>query len=172
MQFRNAQKKADAASLNDAKRAAFEAFEAAAGVYAAALARGDERENARVFTVWFGAALGTPQLNFVNAEELPTEGSIGEDQIERIRKTIAGMAPDVAFRHLSEFASDVSEAVMRSDPEVKPPDAAVEGVKRGHARSVEGHDGDLVATPSQLPGKGAEHPLGTAGSRQCLDCKQ
>ena len=120
MQFRNAQKKADAASLNDAKRAAFEAFEAAAGVYAAALARGEERENARVFTVWFGAALGTPQLNFVNAEELPTEGSIGEDQIERIRKTIAGMAPDVAFRHLSEFASDVSEAVMRSDPEVKP----------------------------------------------------
>jgi hypothetical protein len=120
MQFRNAQKKADAASLNDARKAAFEAFEAAAGVYAAALARGEEREDARVFTVWFGAALGTPQLNFVNVEELPTEGSIGDDQIERIRKAIIAMEPDAAFRHLSDFASDVSEAVMRSDPEVKP----------------------------------------------------
>ncbi len=120
MQFRNARKKADAASLNDARRAAFEAFEAAAGVYAAALARGEEREDARVFTAWFGAALGTPQLNFVSVDELPAEGSIGDDQIDRIRKTIAGMAPDVAFRHLSDFASDVSEAVMRSDPEVKP----------------------------------------------------
>ncbi len=120
MQFRNAQKKADAASLNDARKAAFEAFEAAAGVYAAALARGEEREDARVFTVWFGAALGTPQLNFVNVEELPTEGSIGDDQIERIRKAINAMEPDATFRHLSDFASDVSEAVMRSDPEVKP----------------------------------------------------
>jgi hypothetical protein len=89
-------------------------------VYAAALARGEEREDARVFTVWFGAALGTPQLNFVNVEELPTEGSIGDDQIERIRKAINAMEPDATFRHLSDFASDVSEAVMRSDPEVKP----------------------------------------------------
>lgn len=120
MQFRNAQRKADAASLNDARKAAFEAFESAAGVYAAALARGEEREDARVFTAWFGAALGTPQLNFVNVEEMPAEGSIGDDQIERIRKAINGMPPDVAFRHLSDFASDVSEAVMRSDPEVKP----------------------------------------------------
>lgn len=120
MQFRNAQKKVDAASLNDARKAAFEAFESAAGVYAAALARGEEREDARVFTAWFGAALGTPQLNFVNVAEMPAEGSIGDDQIERIRKAINAMPPDVAFRHLSDFASDISEAVTRSDPEVKP----------------------------------------------------
>jgi hypothetical protein len=120
MQFKNAQQKQDPAVLNEYRKAAFEAFEQAAGQYAAALASGQEREDATVYVVWFGAAMGTPQLNFVSVDELPTEGSLQDDQIDRVRKAITALPPDSAFRHISDFARAMTNAVARADPEVKP----------------------------------------------------
>lgn len=120
MQFKNAQQKQDPATLNAYRKASFEAFEQAAGQYAAALASGQERENADVFIRWFGAALGTPELNFLRVDEMPTEGTLQDDQITRIGKAIAALPEDAAFRHIGAFAQAVSAAVGRSDPEVKP----------------------------------------------------
>jgi len=121
MEFRRAQKlSAEVAKDTEYRVAAFAAFEQAARRYAAAVAAGQEREDAGVFVRWFGAAMGTSQLNFLSAEELPAEGTPQDDQVERIRKALAALPPDAAFRHVSEFARALEAAVSRSDPEVKP----------------------------------------------------
>ncbi|MBS0196546.1 MAG: hypothetical protein JSR77_07295 [Planctomycetes bacterium] len=120
MQFRNTQQKQDPAKVDEYRQAAFTAFEQAAARYAKALETGEERENVAVFTRWFGAALGTPELNFFRVDDMPTEGSLQDDQIERIRKAIAAMSPDRAFRHISDFARTIGDVVGRTDPEIKP----------------------------------------------------
>lgn len=120
MQFRNVQQKMDAAKQNEYRQAAFTAFNEAASRYAKALQSGEEREDIRIYLRWFGAALGTPELNFLRVDEMPTEGSMQDDQIDLIRKSIAALPPDCSFRHLSDFAREMSNAVTRSDPEIKP----------------------------------------------------
>ncbi len=121
MQFRKAQKKGgDAAKDAEYRVAAFAAFEQAAQRYAAAVTAGTERESADVYGRWFGAAMGTAQLNFMNAEDLPTEGTLQSDQVDRIKKAIAALPPDAMDRHISDFARAIGAAVQRSDPEVKP----------------------------------------------------
>ncbi len=64
--------------------------------------------------------MGTSQLNFLTADDLPTEGTLQDDQIERIKKAIAALPADSAFRHISDFATAIGGAVARTDPEVKP----------------------------------------------------
>lgn len=121
MQFRRLQKKnADSAKEAEYRNAAFAAFEQAAQRYAASIAAGEEREDVGVYERWFGAAMGTSQLNFLNADDMPGEGSSGDDQVERIRKAIAALPADAAFRHTTDFARAIGNAVSRSDPEVKP----------------------------------------------------
>ncbi len=121
MEFRRSQaKSADAAKDTEYRVAAFAAFEQAARRYAAAVAAGQEREDVGVFVRWFGAAMGTSQLNFLNADELPAEGTPQDDEVEKIRKAIAAMPADAAFRHISDFARALGAAVSRADPEVKP----------------------------------------------------
>lgn len=123
MQFRIAQKQGgDAAKQAELKAQAFAAFEEAAARYASAIATGQEREDVGVYERWFGAAMGTSQLNFISADDLPTEAGEApkDDQVERIRKAIAALPPDAAFRHISDFARVISAAVSRAEPEVKP----------------------------------------------------
>ncbi len=120
MQFRNVQQKMDAATQNEYRHAAFTAFAQAAQRYAKALQSGEEREDIRLYLRWFGAALGTPELNFLRVDEMPTDGSLQDDQIDLIRTSIASLPPDSAFRHVSDFAREISNAVTRSDPEIKP----------------------------------------------------
>jgi hypothetical protein len=64
--------------------------------------------------------MGTAELNFLNADEMPVEGSPQDDQIGRIKKAIAALPADAAFRHISDFSRAIGNAVGRSDPEVKP----------------------------------------------------
>ncbi len=99
---------------------AFAAFESAADRYAAAVAAGNEREDIGVYERWFGAAMGTSQLNFITADDLPTEGGEApkDDQVEKVKKAIASLPPDSAFRHISDFARVMGAAVSRADPEV------------------------------------------------------
>lgn len=121
MQFRKLQKKSgDAAKEAEYRTAAFAAFESAANQYAKAIAAGEEREDIGVYERWFGAAMGTSQLNFLNADDLPTDGSPQDDQVERIKKALAALPPDAAFRHVADFARALGAAVSRADPEVKP----------------------------------------------------
>lgn len=121
MEFRRVQNKSgDAAKDAEYRVAAFAAFESAAQRYSAAVAAGQEREDVGVFVRWFGAAMGTSQLNFLNADDLPAEGTPQDDQVERIKKAIAAMPADAAFRHISDFARALGAAVSRADPEVKP----------------------------------------------------
>ena len=125
MQFRIAQKKGgDAAKQAEFKAQAFAAFEQAASRYAASIAAGAEREDIGVYERWFGAAMGTSQLNFISADDLPSETSAADapkdDQVERIKKAIAALPPDSAFRHISDFAGVMGAAVSRAEPEVKP----------------------------------------------------
>lgn len=121
MQFRRAQKKTgDAAKEAEYRVAAFTAFEDAAKRYAAAVTAGTERESADVYGRWFGAAMGTSQLNFLNADDLPAEGTPQNDQVDRIRQAMHALPADAADRHISDFARTIGAAVSRSDPEVKP----------------------------------------------------
>ncbi len=122
MQFRAAQgnKAEDAARDAEYRAAAFAAFEDAAKRYAQAVTTGQEREDIGVYERWFGAAMGTAQLNFLNVDELPAEGTPEHDQVDRIREAIAALPPEAAFRHISDFARAIAEVVTRCDPEVKP----------------------------------------------------
>ncbi len=125
MQFRIAQKKGgDSAKQAEFKAQAFAAFEQAAARYAKSIAAGEEREDIGVYERWFGAAMGTSQLNFIALDDLPSEAGSAdapkEDQVERIKKAIATLPPDSAFRHISDFARVMGAAVSRAEPEVKP----------------------------------------------------
>lgn len=123
MQFRIAQKKGgDSAKQAEFKAQAFAAFEQAAARYAQAIAAGEEREDIGVYERWFGAAMGTSQLNFISVDDLPTEAGDApkDDQVERIKKAIATLPPESAFRHISDFARVMGAAVSRAEPEVKP----------------------------------------------------
>ncbi|MBL9001603.1 MAG: hypothetical protein JNK25_10755 [Phycisphaerae bacterium] len=120
MMFKQSQGPADAAKTNEYRQASFGAFEQAAEQYAKAVIAGEEREDIGVYLRWFGAAMGTAQLNFIRADDMPTEGGPPDDQIDRIRGSMNRLPPDSAFRHVGDFARTMAEAVTRSDPEVKP----------------------------------------------------
>ncbi|MFA6044821.1 MAG: hypothetical protein WC718_07545, partial [Phycisphaerales bacterium] len=122
LQFRNIQKKKDADATKDAevKLAAFAAFKDAADRYVKAVTAGNEREDPTIFLRWFGAAMGTSQLNFIASDEMPSEGSKESDQVDLIKTAIAALPAESRSRHLGEFARNIGLAVSRSDPEVKP----------------------------------------------------
>ncbi len=122
MQFRIAQKKGgDSAQQAELRTQAFAAFEQAADRYAKSVSAGEEREDVGVYVRWFGAAMGTSQLNFIAVDDLPAEGDAPKnDQVEHIKKAINSLPPELAFRHISDFAREIGAAVSRAEPEVKP----------------------------------------------------
>jgi hypothetical protein len=110
----------DPVKQNELRKAAFEAFGDAARRYVAALTAGQTRDDASVYRRWFGAAMGTAELNFLRPEDLPKEGTLQDDQIDLIRKSIDSLEPEARERHLASFAADIQGAVQRAAPEVKP----------------------------------------------------
>lgn len=122
LQFRSIQKKKDADATKDAevKLAAFAAFKDSAQRYVNAIAAGNEREDPTIFLRWFGAAMGTSQLNFIASDEMPTEGSKENDQVDLIKSAMDTLPAESRSRHIGEFARSIGLAVSRSDPEVKP----------------------------------------------------
>jgi hypothetical protein len=121
LQFKQAQTTAqDPVKQNEYRKAAFEAFGNASARYVAALAAGETRDDPTVYRRWFGAAMGTAELNFLRSDDLPKEGTLQDDQIDLIRKSIATLERESADRHLAAFASDIEDAVTRAEPEVKP----------------------------------------------------
>ena len=121
LQFKQAQKTAqDPVQANEYRKAAFEAFADAAGRYVSALTRGETRDDPGVHRRWFGAAMGTAELNFLRPEDLPKEGTLQDDQIDLIRKSMQSMEPEAYDRHVAQFASDIEGAVQRANPEIKP----------------------------------------------------
>ncbi|MBL8760953.1 MAG: hypothetical protein JNL50_06580 [Phycisphaerae bacterium] len=121
MQFQLTQGKiADPAKQNEYRREAFEAFARAAERYAKAITAGTERDDPTIYRRWFGAAMGTAELNFLRPDDLPKEGTAQDDQIELIRGSIDSMPPEARDRHLATLAADVLGAVGGADPEVKP----------------------------------------------------
>ena len=121
LQFKQAQTTAqDPVKQNEYRKAAFEAFGNASARYVAALAAGETRDDPTVYRRWFGAAMGTAELNFLRSDDLPKEGTLQDDQIDLIRKSIGTLERESADRHLAAFASDIEDAVTRAEPEVKP----------------------------------------------------
>ena len=122
LQFRSIQKKKDADATKDAevKLAAFAAFKDAADRYVKAVTAGNEREDPTIFLRWFGAAMGTSQLNFIASDEMPSEGSKESDQVDLIKAAMDALPAESRSRHIGEFARAIGLAVSRSDPEVKP----------------------------------------------------
>ena len=121
LQFRQTLQTAqDPAAQNALRRAAFDALGDAASRYGAALAAGETRDDPTVYRRWFGAAMGTAELNFLRPEDLPKEGTLQDDQIDLIRKSIDALEPETRERHLASFAADIEGAVQRAAPEVKP----------------------------------------------------
>ena len=121
LQFRQSLQTAqDPVQQNEYRRAAFAAFGDAARRYTDALARGETRDDPTVYRRWFGAAMGTAELNFLRPDDLPKEGTLQDDQIDLIRKSMLSLEPEARDRHLASFASDIVGAIQRSAPEVKP----------------------------------------------------
>jgi hypothetical protein len=120
-QFSQAQNKGEEpAKQNELRKAAFDAFGQAAARYSAAIASRQERDDPTIYRRWFGAAMGTAELNFLRADDLPKEGTLQDDQIELIRKSMYTLPIEALDRHLAVFASDIQSAVERAEPEVKP----------------------------------------------------
>jgi hypothetical protein len=121
LQFRQSLKTPqDPVKQNELRKAAFEAFGDAAARYVAALTAGQTRDDPNVYRRWFGAAMGTAELNFLRPEDLPKEGTLQDDQIDLIRKSIDSLEAEARDRHLASFAADIEGAVQRAAPEVKP----------------------------------------------------
>lgn len=121
LQFKQSQKTAqDPVQANEYRKAAFEAFADAANRYVGALTRGETRDDPGVYRRWFGAAMGTAELNFLRPEDLPKEGSLQDDQIDLVRKSMQSMESEAYDRHVAQFASDIEGAVTRANPEIKP----------------------------------------------------
>ncbi|MGA1391671.1 MAG: hypothetical protein ACO38W_00805, partial [Phycisphaerales bacterium] len=102
------------------RRDAFAAFADAARRYREALGRGETRDDPGVYRRWFGAAMGTAELNFLRPEDLPKEGTLQDDQIDLIRASMQALEPEAYDRHVAAFANDVQAAVARATPETKP----------------------------------------------------
>jgi hypothetical protein len=119
MQFRK-QKDQDAAAYNIARRDLFKAFGDAAKQYQAAVIRGELREDPGVYMTWFSIALGSSDLDALKADDLLTEGSENNDQMQLIRNQILEMPPEMAASHLGEFARRVTDKLPNMTPEVKP----------------------------------------------------
>jgi hypothetical protein len=121
LQYRESRKTSqDPNTTNEYRKAAFAAFGDAARRYVAALNRGDTRDDIAVHLRWFGAAMGTAELNFLRPEDLPKEGTLQDDQIDLLRKSLQELDAEAYERHISAFASAVEQAVTRMGPEIKP----------------------------------------------------
>ncbi len=121
LQFQQSQGRGgDAEAQTRYRRDAFEAFASAADRYTKAMAEGLERDDPTIYRMWFGAAMGTAELNFIRPEDLPGEGSLQDDQIDLIRKSFDSLPTEARDRHLATFARDMQAAVGRAAPEVKP----------------------------------------------------
>ncbi len=122
LQFRSIQKKKEGDTTKDTevKLAAFAAFHDASDRYVKAVSAGNEREEPTLFLRWFGAAMGTSQLNFISSDEMPAEGTKENDQVDLIRLAIDALPGESRSRHLGAFAREIGLVVSRSEPEVKP----------------------------------------------------
>jgi len=95
---------------------AFDLFEAAAELYAAALPDIAEKEQSPVvYQQWFNANLGASDLAYVTRQQEPET-----EQLTRIRTAILSLPGDAAGRHLSKFAVDLGQQARSLRPELKP----------------------------------------------------
>ncbi len=120
LQYTNQQREQEFATFNEHRRQAFESFADAASQYGRALADGRERASSNVYQVWFNAALGSSELNYLTRDDMLLEGSNQDDQIDRIRDSILALPRDAADEHIGEFARSVVTGLGGLDPEVKP----------------------------------------------------
>ncbi len=114
------QQQQEFAAFNEHRRQAFEAFADAAAQYGRALEEGRERASSGVYPVWFNAALGSSELNYLTRDDVLLEGSDRDDQIDLIRRSIMSLPRDAADEHIAEFARGIVGSLGRLDPEVKP----------------------------------------------------
>jgi len=121
MQFNQSRGRSiEASKQNDLHRAAFEAFAQAADRYSTAITTGQERDDPSIYHRWFGAAMGTAELNFLREDDLPKEGTIQDDQIDMIGASMRTLPPEALDRHLAVFAAGIQSAIGRAEPTVKP----------------------------------------------------
>jgi hypothetical protein len=99
---------------------AFAAFDRASSSYADALGRNEQVETSDIYSRWFRAALGASDTSLLKVEDLPSEGSLGDTQFDRIRAAIRRLPDDVAWRHTASFAEEIVSVLGRAPPPVKP----------------------------------------------------
>lgn len=120
LQYKQSEDKQDFTRYNEYRKEAFFAFEQTAARYADLVRTGSEREDITVFLVWFNAAVGATELNFLTREDLLVEGGPQDDQIDRIKSAIHMLPDDAAARHIGEFARAIVGSAAKMPPEVKP----------------------------------------------------
>jgi hypothetical protein len=109
-------KKVDLAVYVEKREEAFNGFENAAQLYAASLPNTEEKdESPQVYQQWFNANLGASDLAYVTRQQEPET-----NQLQRIRNAILALPDAAAERHLSAFASSLTESLNTLRPELKP----------------------------------------------------
>ncbi len=112
--------KTDDATRLERLRDVYASLEHAAALYGKAIEAGTEREDPSLFMAWFRLAIGAADIKLLSVDDLPVEGTLQDNQFERIAAAVRKLPPDVAYRHLSELGTQLDEAVTRLLPEVKP----------------------------------------------------
>ena len=120
VQFKQEQDKKDFAAYNQYRKAAFDAFAQTAARYAELVAGGDQRDDPSIYLAWFGASVGSTELNYLTREDLLVEGSPQDDQIDLIKKSMASLGTEAASRHIDAFARSLADSMAGLAPEVKP----------------------------------------------------
>jgi hypothetical protein len=111
--FRNQKQKDSSFSAERAE--AFAVFKEAAELYTKALTTMEEKDQSvDVFTTWFYASLGAPDLEAVKAELTPAP-----KQTELIRTALMALPGEVGKRHETLFANSLSTRMTAAAPAVK-----------------------------------------------------
>ncbi|MBX3355499.1 MAG: hypothetical protein KF724_07345 [Phycisphaeraceae bacterium] len=118
--FLEQQRSTPSGALAEVRAATFATFEEAARRYALAVSAGEEREDVEVFLRWFGVAMGSPGLRTFRSEDIPSLDEGVDDPVERIRRALAALPPEVAERHVAELARAITGFLGGVDASVKP----------------------------------------------------
>lgn len=109
-------KKVDLAIYVQKRDEAFQGFQRAAALYAAALPAIEEKDQSpKVFQQWFNANLGASDLAYVTRQQEPET-----NQLQLIRSAILALPGGAGERHLATFAKTLGQSVNTIKAELKP----------------------------------------------------
>jgi len=109
-------KGADLAVYTQQRDRAFRAFQKAAGLYAAAVEKLEEKDwTPQVFQQWFNATLGASDLAYLTRQTAPQT-----NHLDQVRLALGSLPAHTQEKHLTAFGKSLSDSATSLKPELKP----------------------------------------------------